>query len=75
MAYVRRPCWRWRETWQRSPSRVALLPDRAVAVDLEPQPLGQEVDDAFAEFKIEDGMIDAVHLKSLMVAKKDGEDS
>ena len=36
---------------------------------------GQEVDDAFAEFKIEDGMIDAVHLKSLMVAKKDGEES
>jgi Ca2+-binding EF-hand superfamily protein len=35
----------------------------------------QEVDDAFAEFKIEDGMIDAVHLKSLMVAKKEGEES
>ncbi len=33
----------------------------------------QEVDDAFSEFKIEDGMIDAVHLKSLMVAKKDEE--
>jgi hypothetical protein len=32
------------------------------------------VDDAFAEFKIEDGMIDAVHLKSLMVAKKEGEE-
>jgi hypothetical protein len=35
----------------------------------------QEVDDAFAEFKVEDGMIDAVHLKSLMVAKKDEEES
>jgi hypothetical protein len=28
----------------------------------------QECDDAFAEFKIEDGMIDAVQLKSLMVS-------
>jgi Ca2+-binding EF-hand superfamily protein len=30
-----------------------------------------EVDDAFAEFVIEDGQIDATHLKSLMVAKKE----
>jgi Ca2+-binding EF-hand superfamily protein len=28
-----------------------------------------EVDDAFAEFKIDGGMIDAAHLKSLMVSK------
>jgi len=28
-----------------------------------------EVDDAFAEFKIDEGMIDAAQLKSLMVAK------
>jgi len=32
-----------------------------------------EVDDAFAEFNIEGGMIDAAHLKGLMVAKKDDE--
>merc|ERR1712012_68332 len=30
-----------------------------------------EVDNAFGEFVIEDGMIDAVHLKGLMVSKKD----
>jgi len=28
-----------------------------------------EVDDAFGEFKIDEGMIDAAHLKGLMVAK------
>ena len=28
-----------------------------------------EVDDAFAEFKIDGGMIDGAHLKSLMVSK------
>ena len=28
-----------------------------------------EVDDAFAEFKIDDGQIDAAHLKGLMVSK------
>ena len=28
-----------------------------------------EVDDAFAEMKIDEGMIDAAHLKGLMVAK------
>merc|ERR1711864_17246 len=28
-----------------------------------------EVDDAFAEFKVDEGMIDAGHLKGLMVAK------
>lgn len=33
----------------------------------------QEVDDAFAEFKIADGQIDAAHLKGLMVAKKEEE--
>ena len=33
-----------------------------------------EVDDAFAEFVIEDGQIDAAHLKSLMVAKKEEEE-
>lgn len=33
----------------------------------------QEVDDAFSEFKIEDGQIDATHLKGLMVAKKEEE--
>merc|ERR1739849_37115 len=33
-----------------------------------------EVDDAFAEFVIEDGQIDAAHLNSLMVAKKEGEE-
>merc|ERR1712095_10065 len=33
----------------------------------------QEVDDAFTEFRIEDGQIDAAHLKGLMVAKKDAE--
>ena len=32
-----------------------------------------EIDDAFAEFNIQGGMIDGAHLKSLMVAKKDGE--
>merc|ERR1711974_375390 len=32
-----------------------------------------EIDDAFGEFKIEGGMIDADHLKSLMVAKKEDE--
>lgn len=31
---------------------------------------GSEVDDAFAEFRIEGGQIDADHLKGLMVAKK-----
>jgi len=30
----------------------------------------QEVEDAFAEFQITDGMIDANHLKGLMVSKK-----
>lgn len=35
---------------------------------------GQEVDDAFAEFQIEGGMIDAAHLKGLMVAKKEDEE-
>merc|ERR1712210_433056 len=29
-----------------------------------------EVDDAFAEMKIDEGMIDAAHLKGLMVSKK-----
>lgn len=33
-----------------------------------------EVDNAFAEFQIEDGQIDAAHLKSLMVAKKEEEE-
>merc|ERR1711887_496448 len=33
-----------------------------------------EIDDAFREFKIDGGMIDAEHLKSLMVAKKEGEE-
>ena len=33
----------------------------------------QEVDDAFAEFQVEGGMIDAAHLKGLMVAKKEEE--
>merc|ERR1712042_418359 len=32
---------------------------------------GQECDEAFAEFVIEDGQIDAAHLKGLMVAKKE----
>lgn len=32
-----------------------------------------EIDDAFNEFQIEGGMIDAAHIKSLMVAKKDEE--
>merc|ERR1711909_30315 len=32
-----------------------------------------EIDDAFREFKIDGGMIDGEHLKSLMVAKKDDE--
>lgn len=31
----------------------------------------QEVDDAFTEFRIEGGQIDANHLKGLMVAKKE----
>merc|ERR1712222_23353 len=31
-----------------------------------------EIDDAFREFKIDGGMIDAEHLKSIMVAKKEG---
>merc|ERR1712002_694391 len=35
---------------------------------------GQEIDDAFREFKIDGGMIDAEHLKGLMVSKKDGEE-
>jgi len=34
---------------------------------------GTEVDEAFSEFVIEDGQIDAVHLKGLMVAKKEEE--
>jgi Ca2+-binding EF-hand superfamily protein len=34
---------------------------------------GNEVDDAFSEFRIEGGQIDAGHLKGLMVAKKDAE--
>ena len=33
-----------------------------------------EVDNAFAEFKIEDGQIDAKHLKGLMAAKKEDEE-
>merc|ERR1711962_695496 len=32
---------------------------------------GQECDEAFAEFMITDGQIDAAHLKGLMVAKKE----
>ena len=32
-----------------------------------------EIDDAFGEFKIDGGMIDAEHLKSIMVAKKEGD--
>merc|ERR1712212_1017645 len=32
-----------------------------------------EIDDAFREFKIDGGMIDSEHLKSIMVAKKDEE--
>jgi len=32
---------------------------------------GTEVDEAFAEFVIEDGQIDAAHLKGLMVSKKE----
>merc|ERR1712168_1788354 len=32
---------------------------------------GQECDEAFAEFMISDGQIDAAHLKGLMVAKKE----
>lgn len=32
-----------------------------------------ECDNAFAEFVIEDGMIDAAHLKGLMVSKKEDE--
>merc|ERR1712179_839963 len=34
-----------------------------------------EVDEAFAEFVIENGQIDAAHLKSLMVAKKEEEEA
>merc|ERR1711863_177633 len=34
-----------------------------------------EVDEAFAEFVIDDGQIDATHLKSLMVSKKDEEEA
>jgi len=34
-----------------------------------------EVDEAFAEFVIEDGQIDAAHLKGLMVAKKEEEEA
>merc|ERR1711962_1450221 len=34
---------------------------------------GTEVDEAFSEFVIEDGQIDAAHLKGLMVAKKEDE--
>merc|ERR1711862_999498 len=33
-----------------------------------------EIDDAFREFKIDGGMIDAEHLKSIMVANKDDEE-
>jgi len=33
----------------------------------------QEIDEAFREFKIDGGMIDGEHLRSLMVAKKDEE--
>jgi len=33
-----------------------------------------EIDDAFGEFKIDGGMIDGAHLKSIMVAKKEGEE-
>jgi len=32
---------------------------------------GQEIDDAFGEFEIDGGQIDAAHLKGLMVAKKE----
>jgi len=35
---------------------------------------GQEIDDAFAEFNIDGGMIDACHLKGLMVAKKEDDE-
>jgi len=34
-----------------------------------------EVDNAFGEFSIEDGMIDAIQLKGLMVSKKDEEEA
>jgi Ca2+-binding EF-hand superfamily protein len=33
-----------------------------------------EVDEAFSEFQIDGGMIDAAHLKGLMVSKKEGEE-
>ena len=33
-----------------------------------------EIDDAFAEFKVEGGMINSEHFKGLMVAKKEGEE-
>jgi len=36
---------------------------------------GTEVDEAFAEFVIEDGQIDAAHLKGLMVTKKEEEEA
>ncbi len=34
-----------------------------------------EIDDAFHEFQIDGGMIDAAHIKSLMVAKKEGDEA
>jgi Ca2+-binding EF-hand superfamily protein len=34
----------------------------------------KEVDDAFAEFSVDGGMIDGAYLKSIMVAKKEGEE-
>eukprot|EP00088_Acartia_fossae_P061683 TRINITY_DN7416_c0_g1_i3.p2 TRINITY_DN7416_c0_g1~~TRINITY_DN7416_c0_g1_i3.p2 ORF type:complete len:160 (+),score=65.66 TRINITY_DN7416_c0_g1_i3:49-528(+) len=34
----------------------------------------QEVDDAFAEFSVDGGVIDGAHLKGLLVAKKEGEE-
>merc|ERR1712042_208313 len=36
---------------------------------------GTEVDEAFAEFVIDDGQIDATHLKGLMVSKKEEEEA
>ena len=33
-----------------------------------------EIDDAYAEFDVQGGMIDGAHIKGLMVAKKEGEE-
>merc|ERR1712214_232426 len=48
--------------------------DDVIVRSFEAFEINGQIDDAFREFKIDGGMIDAEHLKSIMVAKKDDEE-